>query len=391
MTKFRCDNKINKIEIRREKMNKLKSFLKKEIILTVAALFAVVSMLFIPPSIDYINYIDFSVLSLLFCLMAVVEGFKKIGIFDMASNALTSKMKTTKSLAFVLVNLCFFFAMLVTNDVALITFVPLTIGLLFEYPKTLIFLIVMETIAANLGSMLTPIGNPQNLFLYSFFNLDIISFFTLMLPIGILSYLLIIITLNYIKNENINIKQKTNPINLNKKKLLEFFVLFLLCILTVLKLIPFLITLFITIAVLLIFDRDIFKNVDYMLLLTFTAIFIFVGNISSIEPVRDFVSEIIVGWELVASALFSQFISNVPAAVMLSSFTENGKALLLGSNIGGLGTIIASLASLISYKIYSRSKNADKGGFFKIFTIINVSFLIILLVAGGLYSNLINL
>lgn len=366
-------------------MNRIKAFIKKEIVLVIAALLAIASAFLVPPCAAYADYIDFRVLALLFCLMAVVAGFKKIGLFDAASDKLTAKVKSTKGLAFVLVNLCFFFSMFVTNDVALITFVPLTIGLLSAFPSTLILVVVMETVAANLGSMLTPIGNPQNLFLYSFYDMGIGEFFSLMLPVGALSYVLIAAVLLFMKKEPISRNNHTSSTKISKPKLLEFSVLFVLCLLTVLNIVHYLICLAAVIIVLLIFDRDIFKCVDYMLLLTFTAIFIFVGNIGSLDAVRGFVSGILGGNELIVGALFSQGISNVPTAVMLSSFTENGKGLLLGVDIGGLGTLVASLASLISYKLYSNSPNAEKGKFMLVFTIVNFAFLAVMLTAGYFY------
>ena len=358
----------------------IKYFIKAEVVLCVAAACAILTMFFVLPSPNYISYLDFRVLSLLFCLMAVVSGFQKTGIFLKLSERLLQRVKTLQSLTFVLVTLCFFASMLVTNDVALITFVPFAIMLLTmtQQRKYIIRTIVYQTIAANLGSMLTPIGNPQNLYLYNKFNLSIFEFLKITLPYTVTSLILLCIIIFVSKKEPLSFKLPTD-ISLDKRKsrLLPLYtLLFLVCIACVLRIIDYRMMLAIVLLTILIFDIPILKRVDYTLLLTFLCFFIFVGNISNIFAVKEFLAELLLNRELPAAIASSQIISNVPAAVLLSAFTKNDKALILGTDIGGLGTLVASLASLISYKIYCKIEKAQKGKYLRVFTVYNLLFLV---------------
>ncbi|MCR4925801.1 MAG: anion permease [Clostridiales bacterium] len=367
-------------------MQKVLSFIKKEIVLIISAILAIISMLFTPPSKEYLGYIDFSVIAILFCLMAVVAGLRSIGVFDFISCLMLKKSKSTKAIGIVLVAMCFFSAMLITNDVALLTFVPLTISI-FNSEKTknkLIFIVVIETVAANLGSMLTPIGNPQNLFLYSFYSMKISDFFKITLPLGLISLVLIFIIMLFTKGEHIESSIDLSSIKINKYRLFEYITLFILCILVVLKVLDYRICLGVVLLTLICLDRKLFARVDYSLLLTFVCFFVFVGNISAIGSVRQAISSLIEGKELLGSVLLSQVISNVPAAVMLSGFTEKSSQLLAGVNIGGLGTIIASLASLISYKLYSACEKAEKGKYMATFSLVNFIFLAVMLLVSSL-------
>ena len=364
-------------------MNKLKSFLKKEPVLSIAAVLAAASAFLVPPSAGYLAYIDFRVLALLFCLMAVVAGFIEVGFFDFISAKLLGKTDKSKLIGILLVNLCFFSAMLVTNDVALLTFVPLTLGILGAVPASeLIFVLVMETIAANLGSMATPVGNPQNLYLYSAYNVPLGQFFATLAPLTVLSWLLIMAVMLLRKASSASLSYSKAAPRMDKASLLILTALFLLSIGAVVHLIDYRIVLLVVAAVMLLWKREVLRKVDYMLLLTFVCFFIFVGNMGELEAVRTLVSSILEGRELLVSALISQLISNVPAALMLSGFTDQGTALLIGTNIGGLGTLWASLASLITFKLYSRSENAKSGAFFGSFTLWNVAFLAVLLVVS---------
>ena len=368
-------------------LDKLISFIKKEAILFITALFAIVSMFFVQPGMEYLSYIDFKVLGILFCLMAVVEGFKKIGIFDFLSESLLIRTKNIKTVSIILVNCVFISSMFVTNDVALITFVPITIGVFYRTKHTkLIFIIVMETLAANLGSMITPIGNPQNLFLYSYFNLDIISFFGYILPVGILSYVIIMIIMLFSKKDIMHFmfESRARP-GRNTLPLLEYIGLFILCILTVLHILDYRICFLIVVLAVLLTDKTILKNVDYGLLLTFVCFFIFTGNLEKIEAVKNALTFFIEGRVFIITVLSCQIISNVPAAMMISHFTDDVRQLLLGVNIGGLGTPVASLASLISFKIYSRSKNPAMAPFMGIFTLFNVSVLLVLILVTVIF------
>ncbi len=341
-------------------------------------------MFFVPPSKQYIEYIDFSTLAILFCLMAVVAGFIKSGLFSFLSDKLSSMTDNLKVIGLMLVLLCFFCAMLVTNDVALITFVPFTIAMLSGVPqKKLVYIIVLETVAANLGSMLTPIGNPQNLYLYTFYNMSIAQFMKVVAPITAVSLVVVVLLSLFVKSEKLGTEQ-TGGTSLDVKRLIFYAVLFVLCIVTVLRLLDYRICFLLVVLVILLFDRKIFAKVDYYLLLTFVAFFVFVGNIGGIPQIAQMLSKIVTGRELEVGILSSQVISNVPSAVMMSGFTQNGEPLLLGVNIGGLGTIIASLASLISYKQYTQSQGSNTGLFMKTFTVVNLGVLIVLYVFAKL-------
>lgn len=362
-------------------MSKLLSVIKKEPVLCISAILAVISMLFLPPNLNYVNYIDFRVLALLFCLMAVVACFISEGFFDWISCKLLSKTNNSKIIGVLLVNLCFFSAMLVTNDVALLTFIPLTLGIFAALPaKDLIFVLVMETIAANLGSMATPVGNPQNLYLYSKYPMTIAQFFELMFPLTFVSWLLIMAVMLLRKSSSATLNYTNTLPKLNRKSMVILSGLFLLCIASVVHLVPYQLTFAIILASFAVWKREVFGNIDYMLLLTFVCFFIFVGNMGELSAVKNLVSSLLQGRELLVSALASQLISNVPAALMLSGFTQEGSALLLGTNIGGLGTLWASLASLITFKLYSRSNSPKISKFFVSFTIWNILFLVILLI-----------
>ena len=369
-------------------MKNLYHRIKSEPVLLIAGCAAVLSILFVPPSPAYLNYLDFRVLSLLFCLMAVVAGLSKAGIFDVLSYRLMSLAHHARSLTRVLVLLCFFSAMFVTNDVALLTFVPFSMAVitLANLKQHLIWVIVLQTIAANLGSMLTPIGNPQNLYLYSYYNFSMGEFLRITMPLTLCSLLLVLILTQFIPKEPINMNLPSSINTADKHGLFLHLTLFGVCLLTVFDLLPYTVTLAVIVITLLVMDKEIFRRVDFGLLLTFVCFFIFVGNMGQLNSVRNVLSSLIAGRELLASAALSQIISNVPAAVMLSTFTDQGAALVMGVNIGGLGTLVASLASLISFKLYVKSEDAHPARYLLIFTLINVLLLCILLVCTWVLS-----
>jgi len=370
-------------------MKKIIEFIKKETVLSIAFLMAVISAFIVPIDAQYIGYMDFRVLVLLFTLMAVMGGLQSLGIFEKLSYALLKYVKSTRSLTLLLVSLCFFLAMLITNDVALITFVPFTILILekVDKPGLLIPIIVLETIAANLGSMLTPVGNPQNLYLYGLSALNIQEFLLHMAPATVLSFALLLICIFLQKKETITLADASQTSGKKNPALTTYyFVLFALCLLTVAYLIPYPVLLLFSIPVLLIWDRETLKNVDYSLLFTFISFFVFIGNMQRIPSVANMISSLVEGRELIVAFLASQVISNVPAAMLLSGFTDNYKDLLLGVNIGGLGTLIASLASLISYKYFTvharklpKELDITKGKYMIHFTIMNLLFALVLL------------
>lgn len=357
-------------------MNKANTFLKEEIVLIISAVLAAVSAFFVKPTAAYFEYIDFRTLGLLLCLMLVMAGLNRMGIFSLLAQKMLGKTKNLRSLGLVLSLLCFFSAMVITNDVALITFVPFTVTALelSGKKKALIPIVVIETVAANLGSMLTPIGNPQNLYLFSAFNMGFGEFFSAVAPYAALSLALTVIATFMFRKEDIKIEivhKKPQP---EKAKLIIYIVLFMLSLLTVFRVIPYPVTLGITLLSVIIADRKTLAKADYSLLLTFIFLFIFIGNLGKIEAVSSLLQSLVKEREVLVGIAASQVFSNVPAAILLSSFTDNAAALLTGVNLGGLGTLIASMASLISFKLIAKEK-ISTGRYMLVFTAVNVAFL----------------
>lgn len=362
------------------------SYLKREKVMTISLILAVLSAIAVHPDKEYMGYIDVRVLGLLFCLMAAVKGFQKIGVFDAAAQVLFTRVKGSRALMQILVGLCFFSSMLITNDVALITFVPFAVLVLqkCDLTKYMIFTVVMQTIAANLGSMFTPIGNPQNLYLFGISDLGMGEFLKITAPITGLSLLALFAVTFCIPNVPVIIpveKRIDEEAEKNSKvELPAYLLLFLIDLIVVFRVIPWWIAFAVTVGLLvLIRKQELLKQVDYALLITFVGFFIFVGNIGRIPMINEAIGQLITGREIVVSALFSQVMSNVPAALLLAGFTDNIKALIIGTNIGGLGTLIASMASLISYKIYAQTPGAQKGKYLAVFSLYNVVGLIVLL------------
>ena len=360
---------------------KIKTFVKKEAVLCISALCAVITMFLVPPSAEYIEYIDFRVLCLLMCLMGVVAGFKSVGAFKWLTYQLLRRIKNGRVLGLTLVLLPFFASMLVTNDVALLVFVPFTMLLLagLGCDKNIIPIIVMQTVAANLGSMATPVGNPQNLYLYSAFNLVAGEFFSVTLPLTAVSLVCLSLGTLPIMPKSLP-KQKLESEKITSgRNFAVYGLLFVLCLLTVFRVVPYQLTTAILVVMLLIIDRKLFGEIDFMLLLTFVCFFIISENLGGVELVRDFLQSLLSKNTLLTSVGASQVISNVPAAVLLSGFTDNWRELLSGVNIGGLGTPIASLASLITLKFYMNSNGAKVIKFLGIFTLANIAGLVLLL------------
>ena len=363
-------------------MRTLKQFVKNEIVLCVAFILATISCFIIVPSKTYLEYIDFRTLSILFSLMITMAGFQKLSVFRQIGEALVNRTKTLRGLVIILVLLSFFSSMFITNDVALLTFVPFSIITLSIANKKdkYIIVIVLETLAANLGSMLTPLGNPQNLYLYSLSNMGLWSFVKLMLPYSLCSLILLLISVEFFigKEEGKLTKTQANIYQRSKKdKLLiaMYVILFLLSILVVSRVLPYYIGLIIVIITVILFDNRVLRKPDYSLLFTFIFLFIFIGNIKRIPVLSDFLSKIIKVNEVGVSILLSQFISNVPAAILCSGFTKNIVKLIIGTNLGGLGTLIASMASLISFKQYSYIDGADTKRYILVFTVLNIIYL----------------
>ncbi len=363
-------------------MAAIRSFVRREPVLLIAALAAMVSCFFVPPDAEYLGYLDLRTLSLLYCLMTVVAGLRQAGLFAHLAHSLCQRTSSLRALALLLVLLCFFSSMLITNDVALLTFVPFAVVVLgmADRKKELIHIVVLQTVAANLGSMLTPVGNPQNLFLYSYYDLSIGDFLRVTLPVWLLSLLLISVSCLLFDRSRMEIFLGEEP-GIDRRGLILYLALFVLCLTVVLRLLSWPVMLAALLAVLLIFDRRILLKADFMLLLTFVAFFIFAGNLARIDAVSALLRRLLAGREYPVTLLTSQIISNVPAALLLSGFTDQSRALLLGVNIGGLGTPIASLASLISMKLYSHSDHAHTGRYLLEFTAVNLLLLLILSLA----------
>lgn len=364
-----------------KKRNRILEFIKKETILTIALLLAAVSMFIVPPSAAYAGYIDWNTILLLFNLMAVVAGFQKLGVFSLIGSALLQKIHTSRQLALILIFLPFFFSMLITNDVALITFVPFALIVLRLSGKEQLLLpvVVLQTLAANLGSMLMPMGNPQNLYLYTLSGLSLTDFIKLMLPLFLLAAVILFLAVFFIKNTPVEIvTASSDKVKLAVPSLFSYGILLLLCLLCVLKYFPPIWLTGIIFLYLVIRDRSIFQKIDYSLLATFIGFFIFIGNISQIESFRAALQGVIASHEIPVAILSSQIISNVPAALLLSGFTNRYAALIIGANLGGLGTLIASMASLISYKQIAREYSDKRVKYLGLFTFANLIMLGIL-------------
>lgn len=390
-------------------------FLRKETVLCVALVLAAVSAFIVPPDEKYAEYIDFRTLAILFCLMSVMAGLQKMGFFGNIAKRLLSKVKSGYSLILILVLMCFFFSMVITNDVALITFVPFTfiiLDLLGQKQRNRLILpvVTMQTIAANLGSMLTPIGNPQNLYLYGKAGISIGRFILLMLPYTLLSLVLLIVWCMFLgrrfsmdfNSGKINIDNRSGRDEADGKDAAEeksdselqrymtyvYIALFILCLFAVGHIILWQAVLALVLVTVFVMDRDVLARVDYSLLFTFAGFFIFIGNMGRIPAFRDFLEGIIVNREVLTSIAASQLISNVPAALLLSGFTADYGNLIIGVNLGGLGTLIASMASLISYKYIAKEEPARKGAYIGIFTAGNIVFLAAL---AALYKIIVSL
>ena len=353
---------------------------KKEPVLVIAALAALLSMVAVPPSAEYLSYVDVRVLCLLFCLMAVVAGLQSCNLFDVMAQRLLANSHHLRAVVVILILLPFFTSMVVTNDVALITFVPFSILVLQTIGRTdlLIQVIVLQTVAANLGSMDTPVSNPQNLFLYAHYDLTASSFFQVMLPLSLLSLLGLLAAAFSVPKDPIHVSFEGDTTIPSRRKLLIYLGLFLLCLLSVFHVLSYGMLTLIVLSVFLLVDKSMLGKVNYSLLLTFVCFFIFAGNIGAIEQVRELLTALIERNSLLSSLLASQLISNVPASVLLADFTQDWQGMLAGTNLGGLGTLIASLASLISFQYYVSLPDAKPLRYLGIFTVINLLGLVIL-------------
>lgn len=355
------------------------TFFKKEPILVISSVAAAVSCLLVPPDAAYLGYIDFRTLALLYALMLVVGGLRNAGVFTCLAHIVCLRAKTARGMGALLVAVTFFTSMLITNDVALLTFVPFAVVLLGMTGRQadLIWIVALQTVAANLGSMLTPVGNPQNLYLYAYYGLSAADFFRVTAPIWALSLALTLLLCLLLPRTVLRAELGEKP-DMDHRRLGLYLALFTVCLLAVFRVLPWQAMLGIVALALLIFDRKMLLAADFMLLLTFVAFFVFAGNLARLDAVDRLLRQLLDGREYLTAVLASQIISNVPAALLLSGFTDNARELLLGVDIGGLGTPIASLASLISLKLYTRSRNARAGRYLLVFTLLNALLLAVL-------------
>lgn len=363
-------------------MNIVIQFIRKNIIFTIAWFLAIITIFLVPIDKEYLSYFDFKTLACLFCALAVVCALRHIYFFQIVAKKIVCVFNNTRTAILALVYITFIGSMLIANDMALITFLPLGYFVLSQtnHKELMSFTFIMQNISANLGGMLTPFGNPQNLYLYSYMNIPTKEFFEIMFPPFIISVILITICCLFIKKEPLTLSQDEADIKLKKDRTIIYSILFALSIAIVFDIIPFILGVIIITISLLFLDRDALIEVDYGLLLTFCAFFVFSGNLARIDAVKNVLGALIDKNTLLVSVLSCQIISNVPSAVLLSHFTSNYPALLIGVNIGGTGTPISSLASLITLSQYSNHEPRKVKQYMLQFTIYNFSILLILLV-----------
>lgn len=354
------------------------NFIKNNTVMSVAFCAALITCFFVKPDSEYLSYFDFKTLTCLFCVLAVVCALKNISFFYILACKIVKCFKNLRLCVLALVYITFIGSMLIANDMALLTFLPLGYFVL-NYTgkeKHMAFTFIMQNIAANLGGMLTPFGNPQNLYLYTKFEIPTGEFMSIMALPFILSVFLITVCCLFLKAEPLEIGGEDKK--LDPKRAAIYLILFVLSIAIVFRGIPYWIGLIIIPAVLLFIDKDALKAVDYPLLLTFVFFFIFAGNMARIDGVRNFFSMLLEKNTLIFSATSCQFISNVPSAILLSQFTDNYADLLVGVNIGGTGTLIASLASLITFREYTNHNPGETVKYVAKFSAFNFGFLFIL-------------
>ena len=357
-------------------------FIRDHSVVVISAILALLSFAFTEDPIGSFGSIDVRTICILFCFMASVAMMAGCGAFDRMASYLVSRTGGIRSLCMTLVMIPYVCSMFITNDVALITFVPLAIGVLEGIGRRdlMIPVIILQTAAANLGSVVTPFGNPQNLYLFSNYGLTFTDFIRVLLPMVVVGTLILMVVTVLISkgSEETAVSEKGELTH--RPALMMACILFVLCMATVMRAVPFEVTLIIVVVCSLISMPKALGKVDYSLLLTFVFLFLFTGNIASNPMMADLLGGLMEWDPVTASALASQFISNVPAAVLLSGFTEDWAGLLAGVDIGGFGTPIASMASLISLRLYMGTDGSDMKRFMASFTGINILMLVILLI-----------
>jgi len=361
-------------------MKTVLSFFKQNYLPVTAWLLALLSVILVPVDSEYAAYFDWRTLISLFAVMLVVGAYKNIKIFTIAAKSLLKRIKSTRGLVLTLVFITYFFSVFIANDMALLTFLPLTLAVFArcDKPELVGFTMIMQTVAANLGGMIMPFGNPQSLFLYTFYNISVLDFVIIMLPPFLLSFVLIFFVCFFaVKREAVLPHDDPAP-KLDRPRAIVYAVCGLAVVLAVFRLYDTYIACGVVAALLIIVDFKALGKVDWGLLFTFTAFFVFANNMARLPAVNSFVSSLLAGSVLLTGVLSCQFISNVPTAIFLSSFTSDYTQLLVAVNIGGVGTPVASLASLIALKSYGREFPHKMKGYILRFICINLSFIIVL-------------
>lgn len=352
---------------------------KKNAVMFIALAAALITMLFVPVDVQYLEYFDYKTLTCLFCTLAIVCALKNIRFFYMLAHKTVQLFKNARNSVLALTYITFIGSMLIANDMALLTFLPLGYLVLTTTGKEkyMAFTFIMQNIAANLGGMLTPFGNPQNLYLYTKFNIPTGEFMTIMaLPFAVSILLITVCCILFVRPEPLQIADER--IELDPKRTVIYLLLFAFSIIIVFRIIPYWLGLIVIPAALMVMDKKALKMVDYPLLLMFVFFFIFSGNMARIDAVREAFSALLERNTLLVSTLSCQVISNVPSAILLSQFTDNYRELLLGVNIGGVGTLISSLASLITFREYLKSNPGKSKYYITLFSAFNFAFLIVL-------------
>lgn len=355
----------------------------KDKVFVIAGIIMMITMFIIPPSTLYLSYMNYKVLIIMFTIMLAVAGLYETHLFDFIATRLVIKFKTIKWVSLILVLSTFFLAMFLTNDAVLLTLIPFTLFIMrhAKQEKFALITIILQTIAANLGSALTPMGDPQNIYLFAYYEIPFKTFLSITAPITALGFILITSTA-LIKIPNIPVTLNLQAPEVNWKRVGLYALLLLNALFVVLRLVPEWYTIYVTLILGLAYGRHLFKRVDYGLLLTFVAFFIITGNLGQMDSIFNLFDKVLSSpHQVFLTALgTSQIISNVPAAVLLSTFTKPMyyPALLTGVNVGALGSIIGSLASLITFKYVIREFPELMKKYLLNYTIISIIFIIII-------------
>ncbi len=364
----------------------IRSRARSELVLVISCIASLGTFFFVPPSFETARHIDWKVLACLFCLMTAIGGAKNAGVFSVAASRLARLSGSTRSLSALLVFVTFFSSMAITNDVALITFVPLTLVVLSKNPKpmTRIITVTLQTIAANIGSALTPIGNPQNLYVFSRYDMSLSSFLGETAGIVILGGVLLVVAISAVGKGPVGyrVPVDTAPVDVHRAAI--FGLLFLVSVSAVFGLVPYQPVVALAAISVLAADRRLARMLDYGLLLTFVCFFVCIGNLGEIPRIASFLTAAAERNALATGIIASQLISNVPAAILLSGYVPDPGELVRSVSIGGLGTLIASLASVISFKFFARERPDETFKYLTVFTALNAIFLCILWVFAEL-------